>query len=165
MRRATLPVVIAVALTLGACGGDSSTSPSPPAADVAGSYWLTWTLQVKRASDGFQTQFYCGGRLTLVEGTVTGTTAPLTGFAVADSPCAPESWDLQGSVDAAGAIRFVTGGPPPLEGPCPGGQDVQFTGQVTEQNGYHSLSARGVTTVTCPDFGEHEFTYLMSGGF
>jgi len=158
-------VTVALALGLAACGGDSPTSPSTPPADVAGSYWVSWTLQVLRQSDGFQTQFYCSGRLTLVQGAASGSTAPLTGFAVVEQPCAPESYDLAGTVDATGAIQFATDGPPPTEGPCPGGVDVRFSGQVSEQGGYHSLSARGVTTVTCPRFGEHAFTYLLNGGF
>jgi hypothetical protein len=156
--------LVALVLALAACGDDGPTTPTPPPADVAGNYWLTWTLQVLRRSDGFQTQFYCAGSITLVEGTATGSTAPLTGFAVVDLPCAPESFDLQGSVNALGAIQFTTDGPPPLEGPCPGAQDVRFSGQVTEQSGWHSLSARGVASVTCPEFGEHEFTYLLNGG-
>jgi hypothetical protein len=159
--------VVATVLALGlvACGGDGSpTTPSPPPEDVAGNYWLTWTLQVLRESDGFQTQFYCSGRLTFVQGAASGSIATLTGFAVVDLPCAPESYELQGTVDNNGAIQFTTDGPPPLEGPCPGGQGVSFSGQVTDENGWHSLSARGVTTVTCPEFGDHEFTYLLSGG-
>lgn len=157
--------VAALALALVACGGDDGpTTPTPPPAEVAGDYWVTWTLQVRRLSDGFQTQFYCSGRVTFIEGTGAGSTAPLSGFAVVDLPCAPESYDLQGRVDSAGAIWFTTDGPPPLEGPCPGAQDVDFSGQVTEQNGWHSLSARGVASVTCPEYGAHEFTYLLNGG-
>jgi hypothetical protein len=166
MVRKTKTVAIALALALGltACGEKTPTAPTPPPASVAGNYWITWTLQVLRQSDGFQTQFFCSGRLTLVQGAATGSMAPLTGFAVADLPCAPESYDVQGSVDEAGAVRFTTNGPPPLEGPCPGGQDVSFSGQVTEEDGWRSLSARGVTSVTCPEFGEHDLTYLLNGG-
>jgi hypothetical protein len=166
-RPAKVVSLAALALALVACGDDGPTTPAtptPPPADVAGSYWLTWTLQVLRESDGFQKQFYCSGRITLVQGAATGSQAPLTGFALVDSPCAPESYDLQGSVDAMGAIQFTTEGPAPPEGPCPGADDVRFSGQITEQSGWHSLSARGVATVTCPEFGEHEFTYVLDGG-
>jgi hypothetical protein len=161
----TVMPAVALALGLASCGGDSPTTPTPPPADVAGNYWATWTLQVLRQSDGFQTQFYCSGRVTFVQGPATGSTAPLTGFVVVDQPCAPESYDLLGTVGVNGAIEFTTEGPAPTEGPCPGGQDVRFSGQVTDQGGYHALSARGVTTVTCPEFGDHDFTYLLTGGF
>jgi hypothetical protein len=39
---------------------------------------------------------------------------------------------------------------------------VHFSGQVTSAGTSVIVSARGVTTVTCPEFGEHEFTYLIS---
>jgi predicted small lipoprotein YifL len=159
-----LAAALGLALALTACGDDGPTTPTPPPADVAGSYWINWTLQVLRESDDFQTEFYCSGQLTLVQEAARGSVATLTGYAVVGSPCAPESYDLRGSVDANGAIQFTTDGPPPTEGPCPGGEDVRFSGQVTEQDGWHSLSARGVTSVSCPEFGAHEFTYLMNGG-
>jgi hypothetical protein len=156
--------VLGLGLALAACGGDNVvTTPTTPPPDVAGAYYTNWTLQVLRKSDGFQTSFYCSGQLTLVQASSAGSTAPLSGFAVVQGPCAPESYDLTGTVTAGGGIEFTTNGPPPLEGPCPGGVGVKFTGQVTSQDGWHSLSARGVTTVQCPQFGEHEFTYLIQG--
>jgi len=153
----------ALALGLAACGGDDTvTSPTPPP-DVTGSYNGSWTLQVLRKSDGFQKAFLCSGRFTLSEGTATGGTAPLSGFAVVGSPCAPESYDLSGTVVGGGAVEFTTNGPRPTEGPCPGGKSVRFSGQITSNGSYRVLSARGVTTVTCPQFGDHELTYLISG--
>ncbi len=156
LRFAAVP---ALALALSGCGGDdeSPTAPTPPV-DVAGAYYTSWTLQVLRKSDGFQKSFYCSGQLTLVQGTTA-----LSGFAVVGSPCAPESYDLSGSIRAGGAIEFTTDGPRPTEGPCPGGKNVRFSGQVTSGDGWRTLSVRGVTTVTCPELGEHEFTYLIQG--
>jgi hypothetical protein len=155
---------LGLGLILAACGGDSSpTAPVTPPPDVAGSYYASWTLQVLRKSDGFQNSFYCSGQLTLVQGPSAAGTAPLTGFAVVSYPCAAESYDLRGTVVAGGGVDFKTNGPRPLEGPCPGGQSVAFSGQITSQDGWRSLSARGVTTVQCPQFGEHEFTYLIQG--
>jgi hypothetical protein len=163
-RRFAAPA-LAVALSLGptACGGDgdSPTSATPPP-DVAGSYFLQWTLQVLRKSDGFQKQFQCYGTMTLVQGSPAASTSTLSGFAVVNSGCAPESYDLNGTVSAGGAIAFATNGPKPPEGPCPGGKNVRFSGQVTTSDSYATLTARGVTTVTCPQFGEHEFTYLIN---
>jgi hypothetical protein len=155
-------VVPAVALALAACGG-GPTEPTLPPPDVAGTYWATWTLQVLRKSDGFQKEFYCSGQLTLEQGTASGATAGLSGFAVVGSPCAPESYDLAGTVGSGGAVSFTTDGPRPLEGPCPGGTAVPFSGQITSQDQWRTLAVRGVTTVTCPQFGEHEFTYLING--
>jgi hypothetical protein len=158
-----LPLVVALGLGLAACGGDdeSPTSVTPPP-DVAGRYSLTWTLQVLRKSDGFQKQFFCYGQMTLSQGTAAASTASLGGFAAVTAGCAPESYDLSGTVGAGGAVEFTTSGPKPPEGPCPGGRNVRYSGQITSSGDRRYLSARGVTTVTCPEFGEHEFTYLIN---
>ncbi len=163
VRRLAVPA-LALALAVGfiACGGDEDhiTSVTPPP-DAAGPYFLQWTLQVLRKSDGFQKQFQCYGQMTLVQGTATASVSTLSGFASVTSGCVPESYDLNGSVSSGGAIEFNTNGPKPPEGPCPGGKNVHFSGQVTSSGSSVILSARGVTTVTCPQFGEHEFTYLV----
>jgi hypothetical protein len=163
LRLAAAPLLAALSLGLFACGGDdhSPVSVAPPP-DVAGPYFLGWTLQVLRKSDGFQKQFDCYGTMTLVQGATVASTSTLSGFAVVSSACAPESYDLGGSVSSGGAIEFTTDGPKPPEGPCPGGKNVHFTGQVTSAGDSRIISARGVTTVTCPEFGEHEFTYLIT---
>ena len=154
-------VSLAGLLLLAACGDDggSVTSPTPPPANVSGLYYGSWTLQVVRKSDGFQKAFYCPGQWTIS----TSSTGAISGFAVVDSPCAPESYTLAGSVTSGGAVEYTTNAPRPTEGPCPGGADVRFSGQITNNGGYSTLSARGVTTVTCPTFGEHEYTYLIYG--
>ncbi len=162
--RRVLAPAIAVALSLGlaACGGDDHgiTSVTPPP-DAAGPYSLSWTLQVLRKSDGFQKAFTCYGQMTLVQATAAASVARLSGFAVVSSGCAPESYDLNGSISSGGAIEFNTNGPKPPEGPCPGGKNVHFSGQVTTSSSHSTVSARGVTTVTCPQYGEHELTYLI----
>jgi hypothetical protein len=157
-------LAVALGLGLSACSGDGENNPvsvTPPP-DVAGPYFLQWTLQVLRKSDGFQKQFDCYGTMTLIQGTATASTSTLSGFAVVNSVCPAESYDLSGSVSSGGAVEFNTNGPRPPEGPCPGGKNVHFTGQITSSSTYRTLSARGVTTVTCPQFGEHEFTYLIN---
>jgi hypothetical protein len=153
-----LALASSVLLGLVACGGDDGPASATPPPSVAGGYYVQWTLQVLRKSDGFQTQFQCYGQLTLVQGVAS---ASLSGFAGVDSGCAPESYDLSGTVKDGGVIEFTTNGPRPPEGPCPGGKGVRFTGQVTTTDSYALLNARGVTTVTCPQFGDHEFTYLI----
>jgi hypothetical protein len=160
-RFAAPALVVALGLGLSACGDDGSPTSLTPPPDVAGPYFLQWTLQVVRKSDGFQKQFQCYGQMTLVQGTATASTSTLSGFAVVSSGCAPESYDLSGSISSGGAIEFNTDGPKPPEGPCPGGKNVHFSGQVTSSGTSRILSARGVTTVQCPEFGEHEFTYLI----
>jgi hypothetical protein len=162
-RLAAPALVVALGVGLVSCGGDDSPTAATPPPDVAGRYSLTWTLQVLRKSDGFQKQFQCYGTMTLVQGVAAGSTSGLSGFASVTWGCAPESYDLNGSVRAGGAVDFTTNGPKPPEGPCPGGKNVRFSGQVSTSDSYASLSARGVTTVTCPEFGEHEFTYLIDG--
>lgn len=161
--RRILVAPVVLALGLAACGEDSPTAPTPPPAEVAGRYWAGWRLQVLRLSDDFQIQFYCSGQITLVQGAASGSVAPLTGFAVMQAPCAPESYELLGTVNAAGVIQFTTDGPAPTEGPCPRAEDVSFSGQVTMREGWRELSARGVATVSCPEFGEHEYTYIIDG--
>lgn len=147
-------------LLLGLSGcGDGPVGPEVDVPDLAGRYSGNWTLQVLRTSDRFRKSFACRGTLTLSQGPGFGSVASLSGFAVVldGNSCKPESFDVTGTVDANGAITLTTGGPPPTEGPCPGGSDVHYSGQVVGR----SLSARGVTRVQCPQFGEHEFTYLM----
>jgi hypothetical protein len=164
-RFAALVPAAAILLSFAACGGDddSPTSVTPPP-DVSGTYYARWTLQVLRKSDGFQKQFQCYGTMTLVQGTATASTSTLSGFTTVTSGCAPESYDLNGTVSSGGAIEFNTNGPKPPEGPCPGGTNVHFTGQATSSGSSVIVSARGVTTVTCPQYGEHEFTYLINAG-
>ena len=123
-------VAVALSLGLAACGGDDQVTSVTPPPDVAGPYALQWTLQVLRKSDGFQKEFTCYGQMTLVQGAATGSVASLSGFTVVNSGCAPESYDLNGSIGSGGAIEFTTNGPKPPEGPCPGGKNVRFSGQV-----------------------------------
>lgn len=153
-----LALASSVLLGLVACGGDDGPAAATPPPSVAGGYYVQWTLQVLRKSDGFQTQFQCYGQMTLVQGVASPS---LSGFAGVDSGCTPESYDLSGTVKDGGVVEFTTNGPRPPEGPCPGGKGVRFTGQVTTTDSYALLNARGVTTVTCPQFGDHEFTYLI----
>ena len=156
---------IALALAIAGCGDDHDgvTTPVTPPPNVSGNYTGYWTLQVLRKSDGFKKQFYCQAWLTLQQ-TETGTsTAQLSGWVRVDFPCSPESYDLKGTVAAGGAIEFTTDGPAPPEGPCPGGVGVHFSGQHTlmDSGSSNGLSARGVTDVTCPQYGEHQFTYII----
>lgn len=147
-------------LGLSGCGdGPGPVGPEVPVPSIAGKYSGSWTLQVLRTSDGFQKSFACRGTLTLSQRPALGGSASLTGFAVVveGNSCKPASFDVTGTVDANGAITLTTDGPPPTEGPCPGGTGIRYTGQVVGR----ALSARGVTRVQCPQFGEHVFTYLM----
>jgi hypothetical protein len=147
-----------------ACGGTSTTPSGAVTPSQLAGVWTgrpLWTLQVLRISDNFTTSFTCAGSITLTEGPFVNGVAILGGFAVAGSPCAPVSFDLTGTVQSDGTLTIITGGPPPTEGPCPGGNNISYTGQVTG-TGFQALSARGVTTVQCPQFGEHRFTYLLA---
>ena len=131
IRRLAAPALgLALSLGLTSCGGDSQ-SPTAiiPPPDVTGPYFLSWTLQVLRKSDGFQKQFQCYGQMTLGQSAAASSTSTLSGFATVNSGCAPESYDLNGSVRSGGAIEFNTNGPKPPEGPCPGGKNVHFSGR------------------------------------
>ena len=155
-------LALAATLVLVGCGDEATTVVYDRPADVAGPYVVDWTLQVLRRSDGFQTQFTCRGQMTLRQGAPTAGVASLTGFAVVAPPCDPESYDLTGTLTSSGAVEFTTGGPSPTAGPCPGGRNVRFSGLFRSSGSSMTLSARGVTEVTCPDFGVHEFSYLVS---
>jgi hypothetical protein len=160
--RTTVALALAGALFSAGCDDDEGGVTNPtPVPDVAGQYSVSWTLQVLRKSDGFQKQFSCYGTMTLTQTPGSGST-PLGGFASVIGGCAPESYDLTGSLTSAGAIEFTTDGPKPPEGPCPGGKNVRFSGQLTTESGYRFISARGVTTVSCPEYGEHEYSYLIN---
>ena len=156
---------VALALAIAGCGDDRDgvTTPvtSPP--NVSGAYTGYWTLQVLRKSDGFKKQFYCQAWLTVQQAETDTKTARLSGWIRADFPCSPESYELEGTVGANGAIAFTTDGPAPPEGPCPGSAGVRFSGQRTlmDSGGSNGLSARGVTDVTCPEYGAHQFTYII----
>src|SRR5688572_15645937 len=82
------------------------------------------------------------------------------GFMASTGPCEPVSFELTGSFVAGGAVTFKANAPRPPQGPCPGGRDVEFSGTFTNTN--RLISARGVTRVQCPEFGEHVFTYLVT---
>ena len=157
-------VVLVCFLFFWGCGdGDSKspvpTTPTPTIPDVSGRYTGTslWTLQVLRTSDNFQTSFNCGGTMTLTQSP--GSYA-IGGFMASTGPCEPNSFELAGSFQPGGAVTFRANGPRPPQGPCPGGRDIDFSGTFT--NGNRLLSARGVTRVQCPEFGEHVFSYLVT---
>jgi hypothetical protein len=173
IRSKTLALALASAFALGACGGDSDdgagTNPGGTAPtgvqtvpQVAGIYSNSqlWTHQVLRTSDGFITSFTCSGSITLTQrpGTASGRGDTLTGFAVVGSPCPPVSFDLSGTVAADGTISFVSGGPKPPQGPCPAAANVPYSGGVFGRQ----INLRGSAAVTCPEFGEHRFTYIIS---
>jgi hypothetical protein len=157
----TLAVALSAAGLLTACGDEAVISaPTPQVPAIAGIYsaFRPWVHQVYRVSDGFITSFSCSGSITLAQQPSGTGIATVTGFAVVGAPCPPLSFDLAGTVTADGAVRFISGGPKPPEGPCPGGANVEYTGAVTGR----TLSARGVTTVQCPEYGEHRFTYIFT---
>ena len=133
--RRFLAPAVAVALSLGlaACGGDddSITSVTPPP-DVAGPYFLQWTLQVLRKSDGFQKQFQCYGTMTLVQGTATASTATAVGLRHRHLGLRPGVLRPQRHRRApegrSSSTRTARSRP---RGPVPAAQNVHFTGQVT----------------------------------
>ena len=165
MQSQWVAVVVAVAMSAGACGDDSGNITGPASKDnvpqIAGIYTGSsfWVHQVLRTSDGFMKSFTCSGSLTITQRTGNSDRADqITGFAVVSSPCPPVSFDLTGTVGSDGTITFVSGGPKPPEGPCPAAQSVAYSGGVFDRR----LNVRGSATVVCPEFGEHKFTYIIS---
>jgi len=157
--------VMTGSLIVGACGDSEETPSTGPSSgaipQVAGIYTGSsfWVHQVLRTSDGFMKSFTCSGSLTLTQRPgISGSSDQIQGFAVVSSPCPPISFDLSGSVAGDGSIQFVSGGPKPPEGPCPAAPTVTYTGGIFDRR----LNVRGSATVTCPEFGEHKFTYIIS---
>ena len=162
-------LVVGCLLVASACGGKSSTqptpvptptpSPAPPSApDVSGRYIGTWTLQVLRESDNFQTSFNCSGAMTVTQ---SPGNFSFGGFIVSSSPCEPATFDLSNaSFEQGGAAKFRSTSPHPPQGPCPRGTDVDYVGTFTNSN--RLLSAKGTTRVQCGDLGPHTYTYVIT---
>jgi hypothetical protein len=144
----------AVMALLSACGEDSPTAPTgPPPPNVAGTYtgYPMWTTQYNRTHDGYSGSFSCPGSLTIAQ--VPGS-EKITGFAVVSSPCPALSFDVTGTVQAGGAITFMTRGPRPPGGPCPTPGQAVFNVVIGD-----TLSARGTVLVECPGAGEGEYRF------
>jgi hypothetical protein len=155
----TKVLAILALLALAGCSDSSPTAPSEVVPDLAGTWYGTWLTQFVRSHDGYSGSWTCSGSLTFVQ-------APgarsFTGFAVVGSPCPAVSFDLEGSVQAGGAITFVTGGPKPGAGTCPAPPNSTYSGTLT--NNARTLSARSTKSVFCPGDGEgtYDFSQILS---
>ncbi len=165
---AVMLLAMVLALSFEGCDKDDDgvTKPVVPPPNIAGTYTGTWYIDVLRKSDGFHKLFSCRLSLTLWQAETETGAARLSGWAsvgdLVGDRCAPESYDLSGIVAAGGVTELTTNGPAPPEGPCPGGVGVRMSGQYSLLYGWHSLAARGVTHVVCPQYGEHQITYSIS---
>ena len=155
MRRSAMGAVSLLILV--ACGGDSPTAPTVPVPSVAGRYeaWSMWQVQFFRTRDGFTGTFYCPGSLTLAQ-----SGDRLTGFAVVNEPCPPQSFDLTGSVTVDRGVSLTTGGPKPPEGQCPAAVGASYSGVVAGSQ----ISLRATADLDCPGPGEgpHRFDYIIT---
>jgi hypothetical protein len=152
-------------LALAACGGDDrnpTATPVVPNASItnySGTYSNSqlWLVAFERASDGWRSQYYCPGTMTLAQGETSGTSAPLTGFGVVTAPCPSLTFTLTGTVKADNSVEFSTDGPRPLG--CPGKQ-ATYAGIFTSRQ----LSARGSTSIEChgETEGTHRFDYVIT---
>jgi hypothetical protein len=144
-------LVVALGLGLAACSGESDgpTTATPPPR-VGGDYYVNWTLQVLRKSDGFQKQFVLRP-MTLVQNPPVGSTSTLSGLFV-DRAARPSPTTSAGASAQTGCRVHHERLPPP-EGPCPGGKNLRYSGHVRTDDNGTTMRTRGVTTVTCPQFG------------
>ena len=152
-------------LALAGCGGDDDTPtapvvPPPPITNYSGTYQNSqlWLVAFERASDGWRSQYYCPGNMTLAQGaTTTAGTAPITGFGVATSPCPSLTFEITGTVAADGTIQFSADGPRPLG--CPPSK-ATYSGLFAGRQ----LSARGSTSIECSGEtqGTHRFDYVIT---
>jgi hypothetical protein len=162
MRRMPIAALLLAAPLLGGCGDDDRVNgPNVPALNVAGTYsgFSLWLVQVVRINDNFTASFNCQGSLTISQTGGPSGVGLLSGFAVVGAPCPPLSFPLSGTIRGDGTLTLVTGGPRPPQGPCPSAADAEYVGLATTT----SISARAVATVQCPEFGEHRFSYIISG--
>ena len=159
-------------LSLAACGGsDTPTTPARPVPSIAGRYqrWDALLVQWNRANDGVSGSFTCQGSLTISQTEGVAGISAITGFLVISSPCRPQSFDLNGTVDADGKLHFFTGGPKPPVGQCPAVNRVEYSGVVvidTDGRGTSAeLSARGTANINCPGPGEgpQRMDYFLQG--
>jgi hypothetical protein len=155
----TKALAVLALLGLAACSDSSPTSPSEVVPDLSGNWSGNWLTQFVRPHDGYSGSWSCWGSLTLVQ-------APgarsFTGFAVVGAPCPAVSFDLEGTVQAGGAITFVTGGPKPGAGTCPAPPNATYSGTLSNNN--RSLSARSAKSLFCPGDGEgtYDFDQIIS---
>ena len=152
-------------LALTGCGDDDvvPTVPPPPTpppiANFAGTYANSqlWLVTFVRASDGWQSSYTCPGTMTLSQGAQSGTSAPLTGFAVVNQPCPPTTFQLTGTVNGDGSMTLTTDGPRPLG--CPS-KLANYSGQFSGRQ----VSARATTSIECSGetVGTHRFDYVIT---
>jgi hypothetical protein len=150
-------------LALAGCGGDDTpTAPAVPPVQItnySGTYSNSqlWLVAFERASDGWRSQYYCPGNMTLAQGATSGSTAPITGFGVVTAPCPSLTFELAGTVAADGTIQFTADGPRPLG--CPS-KKATYEGLFTSRG----LSARGSTSIDCSGVteGTHRFDYVIT---
>jgi len=157
-------VALLGALALAACGDDNAlpitpTSPPPPITNWSGTYSNSqlWLVAFERASDGWRSSYTCPGNLTISQGAQSGSSAPITGFAVVSQPCPPGTFEFTGTVNADGSMAFTTDGPRPLG--CPE-RRTNYAGLFTGRQ----LSARGSTSIECSGVtvGTHRFDYVIT---
>jgi hypothetical protein len=152
-------------LALAACGGDSDRTPTTPVVpttpitNYSGTYANSqlWLVAFERMSDGWRSQYYCPGTMTLAQGATTGSSAPLTGFGVVTAPCPSLTFTLTGTVNGDGTVSFATDGPRPLG--CPA-KTATYSGLFAGRQ----LSARGSTSIDCSGTteGTHRFDYVIT---
>lgn len=141
-----------------ACGSDGPTESTPPPPvnypSLGGLFTGSqmWLTQFNRTRDGYNGSYTCPGNLTITHETNSPT---FSGFAVVAAPCPPVSFDLSGTVDAAGGVRVTTRGPRPGAGTCPQLPVSTYTGTFVR----NTLSLRTSANVVCPGDLEGEYTF------
>jgi hypothetical protein len=165
MKNTMKGLAVASLLALAACGGDSDRTPTTPVVpptpitNYSGTYANSqlWLVAFERASDGWRSQYYCPGTMTLAQGATSGSSAPLTGFGVVTAPCPSLTFTLTGTVNGDGTVSFATDGPRPLG--CPA-KTATYSGLFTNRQ----LSARGSTSIDCSGVteGTHRFDYVIT---
>jgi hypothetical protein len=164
MKNTMKGLAVASLLALAACGGDGDRVVTPPPVttpitNYSGTYANTqlWLVAFERMSDGWRSQYYCPGTMTLSQGATSGNSAPLTGFGVVTAPCPSLTFTLTGTVRADNSVEFSTDGPRPLG--CPS-KTATYSGIFTGRQ----LSARGSTSIDCSGVteGTHRFDYVIT---
>src|SRR5688572_22218810 len=148
-------VVMSLATLAFACGDDDGVTrprvsePPAPAQNLNGRWGShqMWLTQFHRTHDGYNGSWTCSGNLTIAQ---TAGSRTFTGFAVVGAPCPAISFDLNGTIEASGAMTINMSGPRPGAGSCPQPPRAQYTGTFDGR----TISVRTQVRVDCPGAGE-----------
>ena len=101
-------LVVLIALSLGACGGDDPAAPLPPAPNIVGAYQGVWRFILAYAPAGGDQDIICPGSLTVDSQSPDGTFTGSWNQQQSGADCNEASGTLSGLVASDGTITVVS---------------------------------------------------------